>query len=67
MHYKHFDVNTKTEIDKTNFAKFYGTFQTKCKALGLSEAKDFCKDDFKQTVVVLQSSREIYSISLKNN
>ena len=35
------------------------SFQTKCKALSLSETKDFWKDDLKQAVVVLQSLREI--------
>ena len=42
----------------SNFAKFYGTFQTKCKALSLIETKDFWKDNLKQAVAVLQNSRE---------
>ena len=44
----------------SNFAKSYGTFRTKCKALSLIETKDFWKDNLKQAVAVLQNSREIY-------
>ena len=60
--YKFFNVNNK-KVDKTNFPKFYGTFQTKCKVLSLSETKDLGKNSLKQAVMVLQSLREIwYSI-----
>ena len=59
MPYKNFNVNTNIQVDKTNFAKFYGTSQTKCKGLSLSETKDFWKDNLKQVVPVLQSLREI--------
>ena len=65
MPYKNSNVNTNILVDKTNFAKFYGTSQTKCKGLSLSETKDFWKDNLKRVVPVLQSSREL-SIVLKN-
>ena len=59
MPYKNFNVNTNIQVDKTNCAKFYETFQTKGKGLSLSETQNFWKDYFKQVVPVLQSSREI--------
>ena len=59
MPYKNFNVDTNIKVDKTNFAKFYGTSQTKCEGLSLSDTRDFWKDNLKQVVPVLQSSREI--------
>ena len=37
-----------------------GTQQAKCKALSLTEIKDYWKDYLKQAAAVFQSSREIY-------
>ena len=47
MPYKNFNANTKIQVDKTKVAKFYGTSQTKCKELSLSETKYFWKDNLK--------------------
>ena len=66
MPYENFNVNTKTKADKTKFARFYGTFQTKFKALSLSRTKDFCKDDLNQVVAVLQSFERTFTIALEN-
>ena len=56
MPYKNFNVNTNTQVDKTNFTKFDRTFRTKCKALSLRETKYFWKDNLRQAVAV---SREL--------